>query len=105
MAIKVWDVRTGDQQRTIQGFGKEVTSIRFVADSDNVVASSGDKTVQVKNSANGGNAANLGGAADYMYAAAPTGDGKLIVGGGQDSVVRVWNANGQPFATFEAPKP
>ncbi|HND56846.1 MAG TPA: hypothetical protein PLV92_30715, partial [Pirellulaceae bacterium] len=45
-AIKVWDVRTGDQQRTIQGFGKEVTSIRFVADSDNVVASSGDKTVQ-----------------------------------------------------------
>jgi WD40 repeat protein len=40
-----------------------------------------------------------------MYAAAPTGDGKLIVGGGQDSTVRVWNANGQPFATFEAPKP
>jgi WD40 repeat protein len=105
MAIKVWDVRTGDQQRTIQGFGKEVTSIHFVADSDNVVASSGDKTVQLKNSANGGNAASLGGAADYMYSAAPTGDGKLIIGGGQDSVVRVWNANGQPFATFEAPKP
>ena len=30
--IKVWDVRTGDQARTIQGFTKEVTSIHFVAD-------------------------------------------------------------------------
>lgn len=105
MAIKVWDVRTGDQQRTIQGFGKEVTAIRFVADSDNIVASSGDKTVQLKNSANGGNVANFGGAADYMYSAAATGDGKYIVGGGQDSAVRVWTANGQPYSTFEAPKP
>lgn len=105
MAIKVWDTRTGDQQRTIQGFGKEVTAVRFVADSDNVVASSGDKTVQLKNSANGGNVANFGGSVDYMYSAAATGDGKYIVGGGQDSTVRVWTANGQPFATFEAPKP
>jgi len=105
MAIKVWDVRTGDQQRTIQGFGKEVTAVRFVADGDNIVASSGDKTVQLKNSANGGNVASFPGAVDYMYSAAATGDGKYIIGGGQDSAVRVWTANGQPFATFEAPKP
>jgi len=104
-AIKVWDVRTGDQQRTIQGFGKEVTSIRFVAETDNVVASSGDKTVQVKNAANGGNVVGLGGATDFVYAAAATGDGKYFVAGGQDSVVRIWAANGQAFVTFDPPKP
>lgn len=104
-AIKVWDVRTGDQQRTIQGFGKEVTSIRFVGETDNVVASSGDKSVQVKNAANGGNVVGLGGSTDYVFAAVATADGKFFIAGGQDSVVRIWSANGQPFVTFDPPKP
>ena len=99
-AIKVWDVRTGDQQRTIQGFTKEVTSIRFVADTDTVVSSSGDKSIQVKNVTNGANAGAFPGSVDYMYAAASTGDGKFIIAGGQDSVVRVWTIAGQPFTTF-----
>ena len=33
-------------------------------------------------------------------------DGNVIVAGGADAVLRVWNgANGQSLATFEAPKP
>ena len=28
--IKIWDFRTGDQKRTIAGFGKEVTAVKFV---------------------------------------------------------------------------
>ena len=40
-----------------------------------------------------------------MYCTAATPDGKLGIGGGQDSVLFVWNIeNGQQVRTFRAPK-
>ncbi|MCO6459677.1 MAG: PD40 domain-containing protein [Pirellulaceae bacterium] len=102
--IKVWDVRTGDQLRTITGFSKEVTSIRFVADTTNVVASCGDRNVHMKRVDNGGNVRAYGGAADFVYSVGVSGDGKLIIAGGQDSVLRIWNENGQVFVSFDPPK-
>ncbi|MCA9204522.1 MAG: hypothetical protein KDA59_15820 [Planctomycetales bacterium] len=102
--IKVWDFRTGDQKRTIQGFGKEVTAVHFIADTDNIVASCGDKNVYVKRADNGGNVRNYGGAADFVYGAAATDDGKYIIGGGQDSVLRIWQENGQTFINFDPPQ-
>jgi hypothetical protein len=40
-----------------------------------------------------------------VYAATATLDGKLVVAGGQDGVLRVWNAaDGKAVATFEPPK-
>ena len=50
--IKVWDFRTGEQRRTIGGFGKEVTSIQFLGVGDHVVISAGDNKVQTRNSTN-----------------------------------------------------
>ncbi|MDP7205834.1 MAG: hypothetical protein QGH11_09710, partial [Pirellulaceae bacterium] len=101
----VWTVKTGDQQRTISGFGKEVTCIKYVADGVNIVASSGDKNVHVKRADNGGNVRVLGGGGDFMYTVGVTGDGKVIVAGGQDSVLRIWAEDGKVLATFEPPAP
>jgi WD40 repeat protein len=101
--IKVWDIKTGDQKRTITGFGKEVTAIRFVADGDNVLTSSGDKTVQMKNAENGRNVRSFPGAADCMYAVSASASGKVIAAGGQDSVLRVWGDDGKTLANFEVP--
>jgi len=103
-AIKVWDSRTGDQARTIQGFEKEVSSVRFVGEGDTVIASSGDRKVRMVNATNGGNVRDYPGMTDYVYAAAAAADGKTIIAGGQESILRVWNDQGQPIATFEAPK-
>ncbi len=102
--IKVWDYRTGNQTRTITGFKKEVTSISFVGESANVVASCGDKNVHMKRTDNGGNIRSFAGGSDFMHAAEATPDGKRIVGGGQDSVLRVWTDNGQSYVTFEPPQ-
>jgi WD40 repeat protein len=82
-AIKVWDTRTGDQLRTIQGFTKEITGIRFVAEGDIVLVSSGDKIVRFTNAANGGNVRDFPGSADYVYASAVSADGKTIISGGR----------------------
>jgi WD40 repeat protein len=103
--IKVWDTRTGDQARTVQNqFTKEVTNLHFVGETDNVIASSGDAKVKLINAANGQNAREFPGSADYMYSSAASADGKTIIAGGADSVLRVWTDAGAVFATFEAPK-
>ncbi|MCA9174787.1 MAG: hypothetical protein KDB14_09920, partial [Planctomycetales bacterium] len=104
MVIKVWDFRSGDQQRTITGFSKELTSIRFVGDSVNVAASCGDKNVHVRRVDNGGAVRSLGGGGDFMFSVDAAADGKVFVAGGQDSVLRVWDDAGKSLATFEAPK-
>jgi len=103
MVLKTWDPRTGDQLRTVQNqFTKEVTSVGFVAD-DLVVATGGDAKVRLINAANGNSQRDFGGTSDYMYAAAASADGKTIVAGGLDSVLRIWNDQGQELAKFAAP--
>jgi WD domain, G-beta repeat len=103
MVLKVWDARTGDQVRTVQNqFTKEVTSVGFVAD-DMVVASGGDSKVRLINAANGNSQRDFGGTSEYMYSAAASGDGKTIIAGGLDSVLRIWNDQGQELAKFAAP--
>ena len=55
---------------------------------------------------NGNSERNFSGGGDFMYCTAVTPDGKLGIGGGQESVLIVWNIeNGQQVRTFEAPKP
>lgn len=101
--IKVWSFDTGEQQRTIQGFNKEVTSVQFVGVTDNFVISAGDKQVGTRNTG-GGNGPAFAGSADFMYCARCSRDGKTAVAGGQDSVVRVWNAaTGVVIASFDPP--
>lgn len=102
-AVKVWDFRTGELTQTIQGFNKEVTSIEFMGSSDNMMCSSGDKKISAKNTG-GGNVRDYGGPADFMYSVRTSADGKVIAAGGQDSIVRVWDENGQTIINFDPPK-
>ena len=101
--IKLWDFRSGDQKRTITGFGKEVTSIQYAGLTTNVVASCGDKNVHIKRADNGGNVRALAGSTDYVYNVSVSGDGKTIVAGGQDSVFRLWSDDGKAIGTFDPP--
>jgi WD40 repeat protein len=104
--IKVWDTRTGDQLRTVQNqFNKEVTSVTFVGDTDTVVAVSGDARVRLVNASNGGIAGDYQGATEYMYSAAVSADGKAILAGGLDGVLRIWNDQRQPVIQFAPPAP
>ena len=90
--IKVWDVVTGDRKKNIEGAGKEVTSIRFVGATGEAVASSGDGQVRLLRE-NGEKVRAFEGATDFMNSATATPDGRVIVAGGQDGVLRVWNGS------------
>jgi WD40 repeat protein len=104
--VKAWNFATGDQIKTTPGFNKEVTSLRFLSDgNDMVVTASGDQNVRLNNVAQGNTPRTFGGAQDFLYTVDVTADGKIIIAGGQDSVLRVWRENGQAVTTFDPPKP
>lgn len=88
--VKVWNANTAERIKNVEGFNKEVTSISFIGVSDQLLASSGDAQVRLVRE-NGEGVKGFAGAADYVYSAAATPDGKIIIAGGQDGVLRVWN--------------
>lgn len=87
--VKVWDFTTGERKKNIEGFGKEVTAISFIGATDQAVIASGDMQVKLVKE-NGESVRSFSGAKDFMHAAAATPDGKWIIAGGQDSVLRIW---------------
>ena len=78
--IKVWDFVTGERKKTIEGFGKEVTSISFIGITDQTLASSGDDQIQTV-SDNGEKIRSFAGGANFMNAASITPDGRIVIAG------------------------
>jgi WD40 repeat protein len=91
--IKVWDFEKGEQVRTIQGHGKQVTRLLFLGATSQIVTCSGDQTVRLWNVDNGGNLRNFGGGKDYLYAVGASADGSLVAAGGEEGIVRLYNGN------------
>jgi WD40 repeat protein len=98
--VKTWNVSTAERLKNIEGFGKEATSICFVGVTDRLLVSAGDGQLKLVRE-NGEGASSLTGESDFIYSAAATPDGKVIVAGGQDGVLRVWNGrDAKPVAEF-----
>lgn len=96
--IKLWNVQTGAATRTFRGtayrigeYRRAVTSISFVGNRDQFLASSGDKTVRLHRATNEYDLRAYVGAKSYLQAAVGTSDGKLVIGGGQDGILYFWN--------------
>jgi WD40 repeat protein len=57
------------------------------------------------NSDNGGVQRNFAGATDYMYCVDVTPDTSIVVAGGHDGILRIWNGtNAQVVQTIGPPK-
>ena len=98
--VKVWDFTNGERRKNIEGYEKEVTAVRFAGASATLLTSSGDARVRLVG-LDGKEVRAFPEVADFMEAAAITADGKLVVAGGQDGVLRVWNAaDGKPLVAF-----
>ena len=98
--IKVWDFASGERKKNIDGFAKEVTAISFIGNTDQVVTASGDTQVRLFKE-NGESVRSFSGAKDFVHSAAATPDGKWILAGGQDGMLRVWSGeDGAPIQVF-----
>ncbi len=97
-----WDMILGERKKKIEGWSKEVTSLQFIGATNQIVTSAGDNRVRIVND-EGGEVRTIAGLPDFMQAAASTANGATLVGGGEDSTLRVWNgADGKELAAFAA---
>ena len=80
-----------------------MTSVRFIGlTGELLTASSDDRVRRLKE--DGGNLRDYGGSKGFIFSTAITPDGQLILGGGQDSVLRAWNlADGKSLFNLEPP--
>ncbi|WP_162145290.1 WD40 domain-containing protein [Chthoniobacter flavus] len=101
--VKLWAFPSGEQIKSIEDFKKEVTSVRFVGYGGELLTASGDNRVRMLKE-DGGNLREYGGSKGFIFSTALTPDGKIILGGGQDSVLRIWNAaNGKNLFSLDPP--
>ena len=101
--VKLWSFPSGEQFKTVEGFNKEVTSVRFVGFGGEMLATSGDTKVRMLKD-DGGALRDFAGGKGYIFSAAITPNGQTILGGGQDSVLRIWNAaSGKNLFSLEPP--
>lgn len=98
LQVKVWDITAGQEKSKVEGFDKEVSSVSYVGGTENLLTASGDETLKLAN-------APLPSAGKtFLHTADVSDDGKWIIAGGQDSVLRLWDASAKKLVG-EFPSP
>lgn len=96
-SVKVWDVAAGTQLRTIAGFGKEITSIRYLGQTQQILTCGVDKIVRLHDASNGKLIRAYDASADSLYTATSFQEDGYVAASGQDGTITLWK--------LDAPKP
>src|SRR5262249_56249885 len=95
--LKLWDADKGAYVRTMKGgiygngvYKREVAAVAFVADSEEIVAASGDGSVRLHRASSDNDVMTFTGAKAYQYAVAASLDGQTILAAGSDGILRFW---------------
>lgn len=101
--VKVWNLVTGEAQYTIKGYTKEITSLEFVGYDAQFLVGTAQSHVRFLDE-RGRAKRSFSGAKDFVNAVAATPDGKVVIAGGQDGVLRFWDGkSGKLLKEFVPP--
>lgn len=90
--IKLWDVATGKEVRTLKDHSDTVYALSFGPDSKLLASGAADRAVKVWDVATGKRLYTLGESTDWIYAVAWSPDGRQLAAAGVDKSIRVWEA-------------
>jgi len=99
--VVTWDMIIGERKRKIEGWTKEVTSLQFIGATNQIVTSAGDNRIRIVTD-DGTEVRAMANLPDYMQAAVSAPNGSAIIGGGEDSILRVWDGAGKELVVFGA---
>ncbi|MCF7787677.1 MAG: hypothetical protein K9N47_16220 [Prosthecobacter sp.] len=99
--VVTWDMISGERKRKIEGWTKEVTSLQFIGATNQIVTSAGDNRIRIVTD-DGTEVRAMANLPDYMQAAVSAPNGSAIIGGGEDSMLRIWDGAGKELAVFGA---
>ena len=100
-SVRVWDAKTGDQLRELQGHTGFVTSVAFSPDGNQIVSGSRDQSVRVWDAKTGDQLRELQGHTGLVASVAFSPDGNQIVSGSLDRSVRVWDVSATESHTYD----
>jgi Tol biopolymer transport system component len=91
--IKLWDVATGKELRTLRDHSDSVYGVAFSPDGRLLASGGADRAVKVWDPATGVRLFTLGESTDWVYGVAWSPDGKHLAAAGVDRSIRVWEVN------------
>ena len=87
--IKIWNIETGDCERTLEGHSGYVLSLASLGDG-RLASGSGDSTIKIWNIETGDCVRTLEGHSGTVWSLAFLGDARLA-SGSKDKTIRIWN--------------
>ncbi|MEH2233061.1 MAG: hypothetical protein V7K71_26090, partial [Nostoc sp.] len=104
--LKLWNLETGDNERTFHGHSRSVNTVALTPDGKQVISGSDDNTLKLWNLETGDNERTFHGHSRSVNAVAVTPDGKQVISGSWDNTLKLWNLEtGEEIATFTGEAP
>ena len=89
--IKIWELKSGAEQKTFVGHSGAINSIILTTNSKNLISCSADQTVKVWDFQSGNLIFTLIGHNASVNAVAVTSDDKWIISGSDDGDIKIWD--------------
>jgi WD40 repeat protein/tRNA A-37 threonylcarbamoyl transferase component Bud32 len=90
--IKIWDVASGTEIRTLKGHNGAVTGVAFSPDGNRLASSGGDRTLKIWDPSTGRQVVSASGHRDWISGLAFGPAGDWVATSSHDGTVRVWDA-------------
>jgi uncharacterized caspase-like protein len=99
--IKLWDVASGREIRTLSGHSSAVASVAFSPDGRTLASGSGDHTIKLWDVASGREIRTLSGHSDVVWSVAFSPDGRTLASASWDHTIKLWDvASGHEIRTL-----
>jgi len=90
--IKLWDLESGRELRTISNIGGSVNAVSFSPDGKTLIHGAEDKTIRIWDAETGRAIRTINGHSGYVNEARYSPDGKRIASCADDKLIKIWDA-------------